>query len=97
MKYPETIQLEVTQADIDAGERMKADRCPAAIAARRLFRRYAIAGTTSIEVFPKTWLWSRSHTVLYRDDSGAMSRFVLDFDAGRHVAPVTITLRLERR
>jgi hypothetical protein len=82
---PSSQQIEVTQADIDAGDSVSCWSCPLALAATRAFGCTALAGTRDIAV--------RTHRSYVHYSLPAEARdFVVRFDRGEPVSPMTFVV-----
>jgi len=83
---PPSITINVTQRDIKQGERASCNKCPVALALSRHFRGIDV-GVYSCSVFHEyKWLWVRFPP--------KASKFILDFDANKHVEPFNFNLKL---
>ena len=83
---PQT-EIAVTQAEIDRGERASAANCPVALALKKHLTDPHVT-VTSTQYRNERGDWCRM------ENPDAVTRFVLDFDAGRPVKPFTFTIHL---
>lgn len=79
-EYPDEIEIEVTQKDIDKGGRCAATRCPITLAAKRLFGDKCITTCKEeIHIF--------AYEILKYSMTKESSQFVESFDRGHKVIP----------
>lgn len=82
------LTVDVTQEDINHGERGNCNSCPVARAIQRASGHECRAGGSQITIKPEN---GRN---LYLVTPEAAWRFMYDFDMGRKVEPFSFTLRL---
>lgn len=95
MKYPELLVLEITQDDLDHGERFSPCRCPAArVAARVLKSGDVLVGYGGVDLAKhRAFLpWK----VVRYGGTPELTRFLLTYDGGKPVQPTTLMLRKKR-
>jgi hypothetical protein len=89
----EELEIEVTQEDIECGERNNQDSCPVARAARRKLGRKVRVNVGSMEVSGK--FGPHRPGRFYKLDE-ATKEFIRDFDARQLVKPFTARMEMSR-
>jgi len=86
---PPRINIEVTQADIDKGERRSFCKCPVALAIKRAVTPglEVYVGQGAITLRNDGGLWFDTQSISVQD-------FVVDFDFGRQVKPFSFPLTM---
>ena len=82
------IVLEITEEDILTGQRGSPERCPIALAGRRVFNR-TVSVANNVKVYTKGWecLWRNTHSYKISEE---VKWFMYNFDVGNKVEPISI-------
>lgn len=87
--------IDVTVADIEAGERHECHVCPVALAVKRVLRRGLIPSVTGgyITLFES----HRYEKLIHIEAPDTVGRFVIDFDKGRSVAEFSFAIEIPQQ
>lgn len=98
-----TVTIEVTQEDIDNGQKCSTSLCPIALASARCFANAGVMDTRlsdapmvsvkSICMWHKGENWTKTFMAIKLPQEA--STFITDFDKGKEVVPFSFTLTFE--
>jgi hypothetical protein len=84
-----SVYVNVSMSDIIFGDRCAASHCPVAYALRRQF------GTTRVSVLPHSARVMLAKDIHYYNLPKEAAEFIMAFDAGQYVKPISFTMVLQ--